>query len=142
MTLQKFSIIICESVTTGRLAVPQLCHSGKPAACGTTGIQSTYSTSIYVCCDSPSSISGKPVRSSTFLTATPADSMALALPPVDTSSNPAAARPCRRRKHHEPKYLFQVSFLCMILCMNQVSNQVTTSRLLLFAWLTAETCTV
>lgn len=34
------------------------------------------------------------MRSSTFFTATPADSMALALPPVDTSSYPAAARPC------------------------------------------------
>lgn len=58
-------------------------QSRAECVCGTQGS----------CC-SPSNISGKPVRSSTFFTATPADSMALALPPVDTSSYPAAARPC------------------------------------------------
>lgn len=46
------------------------------------------------CRHPPSSISGKPVRSSTFLTGTPAASTALALPPVDTISYPISDRPC------------------------------------------------
>lgn len=45
----------------------------------------------------PSSISGKPVRRSTVMTGTPAASMALALPPVDTISYPASASPWIRR---------------------------------------------
>ena len=40
----------------------------------------------------PSSISGKPVRSSTRRTGTPAAAIAAALPPVDTSSKPSTAR--------------------------------------------------
>ena len=45
----------------------------------------------------PSSISGKPVRWSTAITGTPAASMALALPPVDTISYPASVSPCMMR---------------------------------------------
>lgn len=45
----------------------------------------------------PSSISGKPVSWPTLITGTPAASMALALPPVDTISYPASASPCMMR---------------------------------------------
>ena len=56
-----------------------------------------------VCLDgAPSSISGKPVRSSTRRTSTPAASIAAALPPVDTSSNPNPASLCS--SPHTPAY--------------------------------------
>ena len=43
----------------------------------------------------PSSISGNPVSSSTRRTARPADPIADALPPEDTSSYPRSNRSCR-----------------------------------------------
>lgn len=45
---------------------------------------------------SPSSISGKPVTSSTFFTGTPIFSIAVAVPPVEIISKPRPARPCGR----------------------------------------------
>jgi hypothetical protein len=43
----------------------------------------------------PSSISGKPVTSSTFFTGMPQLAMVEAVPPVEMISNPCCARPCR-----------------------------------------------
>jgi hypothetical protein len=45
----------------------------------------------------PDSISGKPVSSSTRVTARPAPSRVEAEPPVETSSKPRAERPCNGR---------------------------------------------
>ena len=40
----------------------------------------------------PSSISGEPVRSATWVTGSPASEMSRAVPPVETSSHPTSAR--------------------------------------------------
>lgn len=44
--------------------------------------------------NTPSSISGNPVTSSTFLTGTPMFWMAVAVPPVEMISKPCSCRPC------------------------------------------------